>query len=114
MDIFLAILINTFIFAHSVNIPEGMTITTPGVWSTFVSSRNYCLMYQAPLKKHDHDVLAIFTRRSDLSCVESISTKPIAKIELLKAPSVKIKEHKLEIELSSTEQEVKKLSIPLW
>lgn len=113
LNTFLAYVLKTWIFASGVVAPNDGVIETPGAWTEVLVSDKHCLMYRSALKMAHHGELAVFNRRPDGSCLESISNHMQASVLLSEKPVIKVDEKKVEISLKHDEEEAKS-SFQFW
>lgn len=111
LEIFMAIILKTWIFASGIHYTKEIP-QAPGAWGEILSSREHCLMYRAVLREQSGE-LAIFTKKPDGNCVESISSHPIAFHAVDETPKFSVKEDKVELSAKYNEN-IQKISFPLW
>lgn len=113
MDLFIALIIKTWIFASGVSLPALPLMESPGAWVQVLASDENCLMYRAASKTTPQAALAIYPRRSSSSCIESISSHPTSLLTIDNAPKFKLHENRLEMILVHNGEE-RNFFVPLW
>lgn len=113
LSTFLAFVLKTWIFVSGVAAPNNGLIESPGAWTEVLVSDTNCLMYRSALKMAHHGEMAIFHRRPDETCLESISNQVLASVQVDQTPLIKFDNNKIEI-LLKFEEEVAKTSFQFW
>lgn len=112
-DLFIALIIKTWIFASGVNLPTLPLMESPGAWVKVLASDESCLMYRATSKTTPQAALAIYPRRVSSSCIESISNHPTSLLSIDKPPKFKLHENRFEMTFVH-EGEERIFFVPLW
>tara|TARA_R110000868_G_scaffold164359_17_gene396953 strand:+ start:19751 stop:20410 length:660 start_codon:yes stop_codon:yes gene_type:complete len=112
IEIFLATMIKLWIFSNLVEVESSQKVV-PGAWQELSKTAQHCLMYRAPLKSMLSGELAIFKRKKDGLCLESISSKSLRQIEVDSRPILKLNNGQLSIAIEVEKQKVEK-KFPLW
>lgn len=113
VQIFIAFLIKLWIFSSNVVVSQNNDIRVPGAWQEISQTSKFCLMYKAPLKEEKNGSLAIFYRKVEATCLDSIIAQPLKDISVSNTPKVSLKSGKFEIEFKH-ENKNEKHSFPLW
>ncbi len=82
IELFVAYLIKYWIFAQNIVIDQNLKTTSPGAWREVSSNKDHCLMFKGALKHEVYSELAIFRRKVESTCLESIINKPITNIHV--------------------------------
>lgn len=113
LNTFLAFALKTWIFASNVLVPHSIVVETPGAWTEVLVSNSHCMMYRAALKSSNHGEIAVFHRRPESSCLESISNHILASVIVTETPKINANEQRIEIELKNAEEQAKS-TINFW
>ena len=113
MEIFLAYLIQYWIFAQNISVDQSLQTTSPGAWREVSSTKDHCLMLRSALKHEVYSELTIFKKKIDTSCIESITSRPVTNLHIDKLDKLENKNGQFVMNFTK-DNKSEAIKFPLW
>ncbi len=111
-EIFLATFVKLWIFSSQLLVqPHAGDV--PGAWQELSQTSTHCLMYRAPLKAQASGELAIYKRKKETACLDSIVGLSLRSLEVDSRPKLEFKNSQLKLTVVTNQQSAEK-TFPVW